>query len=212
MMDPNLPLGRMLLRFCMSLPWERILVKPPTREGFVAASLPPPRYHAGQAEDGRELGLAIARSARPPRAARAAPPPEPAPAQRPVETASLPNRPGCTAADEAAVALFHLNGLAQGKGGFGVLRVSKERLETAATAAESIKHPEIAQQYRAIASEMPEVHTPEAAKALAERLQPVIYNEAWALGQRCKGALSPADLEEIKALAAKISARNKQEA
>ncbi|MDZ4263820.1 MAG: hypothetical protein U1B30_16000 [Pseudomonadota bacterium] len=106
--------------------------------------------------------------------------------------------------------MFHLDGLARGKGGFGVLRVSKERLETAAAAAEGIKHPEIAAEYRAIAAEMPEVHTPEAAQALHDRLQPVVYDQSWDLGRKCKGALTPVDLAEIKDLAAKITARNKE--
>lgn len=128
-----------------------------------------------------------------------------APAQRPANTpssgASTPsqiNRPGCVTADEAAVALFHLEGLARGKGGFGVLRISKERLEKAAEAADVIQHPEIAAQYRDIAQEMPGVSTAEEAAALRDRLEPIVFDQSWALGQRCKGALTPQDIARIR--------------
>ena len=205
--DPSAHLARLLFNLCLSVPWEKYLVKPkaPPYSSQAPHYPPPPR-----------------RPRQPPAPYAAPPAPAPRPAYTPSPVAFTPSsgpstpsqthidRPGCTAADEAAVALFHLDGLARGKGGFGVLRVSKERLETAAAAAEGIKHPEIAAEYRAIAAEMPDVHTPEAAQALHDRLQPVVYDQSWDLGRKCKGALTPIDMAEIKALADKITARNKE--
>ena len=199
--DPSATLGKLLFNLCLSVPWEKYLVKPKAPPYSSQAPYYPP----------------------PPRRPRQPPVPvevhAPTPLYQPPVTAPRPpdtpirshiDRPGCTAADDAAVALFHLDGLARGKGGFGVLRVSKERLETAAAAAEGIKHPEIAAEYRAIAAEMPDVHTPEAAQALHDRLQPVVYDQSWDLGRKCKGALTPIDMAEIKALTDKITARNKE--
>ena len=102
-------------------------------------------------------------------------------------------KPGCTAADEAIVALGHLEGLARGNEGFGVLRVSKERLEKAAAAAEGLKHPEIAAAMRAVAAQMPGVHTRAGAQALADELRPVV-DQAWDLGRRCKDSSTFAKL------------------
>lgn len=116
---------------------------------------------------------------------------------------SYPPGPGCTAADNAGVALYHLDGLADGKTNFGVLRVSKERLEEGAGAAERIGAKIIASQMRAIANEMPRVHDSEAARKLANKLKPVAYS-AWDLGARCKGSLSKEDIVKAKEAARRI--------
>jgi len=125
------------------------------------------------------------------------------PAARPVEAPPI-DRPGCTAADNAGVVLYHLDGLAyEGKTNFGVLRVSKERLEEGARAAEISGDPQIAEEYRAIARDLPEVHDAEAAQAQAERLRPVAFR-AWELGARCKGSISPEQLGRVQLLAKQV--------
>ena len=125
-------------------------------------------------------------------------------------TGTPPNilKPGCTAADGALLARGHLEGLSKGYGGFGVLRVSKEKLEEAARAAEHLGQTEIAQEMRSIASEMPEVHDAETAGKLAERLGPVVES-AWNLGRKCKGVLSNADIEKARMIAHRIHSEEK---
>lgn len=211
--DPTSSLGQTLFRLCLSVPWERFLVKAkvsPEASEVVVRAITPPKPRPVLASSMIAAAPAPALPAAPP----AAQAPVPAPVQATATPAPAPRhaiaKPGCTAADEAAVALFHLDGLARGKGGFGVLRVSKERLEKAADAAAYLKRPEVAEEMRAIAAELPSVHTPEAALALKNRLEPVVYDKTWDLGRSCKGALSESDLAEIKALAAKIAARQKE--
>jgi hypothetical protein len=83
--------------------------------------------------------------------------------------------------------LYHLDGLAyHGKTNFGVLRVSKERLEEGARAAEIAGDPGIAGEYRAIARDLPDVHDEAKAREAAERLRPVAFR-AYDLGARCRG-------------------------
>jgi len=96
---------------------------------------------------------------------------------------SIP-KPGCTAADESLMVLGYLNGLAQGKGGFGVLGPGLDRLELAAEAARLSGAPGVARALEGIAGELPGVRTPAAAAALAEKLEPVV-GETWELGRRC---------------------------
>ena len=123
---------------------------------------------------------------------------------RPAKTAI--SKPGCTAADNAGVALYHLDGLAyQGKTNFGVLRVTKETLEVGARAAEIAGAPQIAQDYRDIARQLPEVHDAAHAGELAERLRPVAFR-AWSLGASCKGAMTPQQLDRARALARQVQA------
>mgnify|MGYP001619321957 CR=1 FL=1 len=115
------------------------------------------------------------------------------------------SKPGCTAADNAGVALFHLDGLAyHGKTNFGVLRVTKDTLEVGARAAEIAGDPQIAQDYRDIARRLPEVHDAAKAGELAERLRPVAFR-AWSLGASCKGAMTPQQLTRVKALAKDVN-------
>jgi hypothetical protein len=100
--------------------------------------------------------------------------------------------------------LYHLDGLGyQGKTNFGVLRISKERLEEAARAAEIAGDPRIAGEYLAIARDLPEVHDAAKAQEMAERLRPVAFR-AYDLGGRCKGGLSPEQLGKARDLARQV--------
>ena len=113
-----------------------------------------------------------------------------------------PDRPGCTAADNSLLVQAHLKGLAGGRGGFGVLRTSKEKLEEGADAAERVGRGELAEEMRRIAGELPDVRTQSGALALSEALEPVV-EQCWELGRRCKGALSPEELERARRLIGK---------
>ena len=184
-----------LLRLCVSLPWEHVLFKekpgpakssgePMVRMGPAALPAPviPPVDREEPVDDS---GSAVTSAGKSPM-----------------------GKPGCTAADEAIVALGHLQGLARGNGGFGVLRVSKERLEVGAEAAEHLGKRSLAKEMQAIGAEMPNVHTAEDALALAERLEPVV-DQAWDLGRHCKGSLNAKDLTKMRELAQRIrDARN----
>jgi len=113
------------------------------------------------------------------------------------------SRPGCTTADEALVVKGHLDGLAKGWGGFGVLRTSKERLDKAVIAARIAGSPEVSGQLAKIANELSEVKTPEDAERVASELDEVLP-KAWELGKRCKG-LTPEMLARARELAGKVS-------
>ena len=122
----------------------------------------------------------------------------------PTHAKSQPSRPGCTAADNAIVAKGHLDGLAQGFGGFGVLRISKERLEEAAQAAHVLGKNDLSREMNSIASQMPQVHTPQEAAVLAKRLD-LVVKEAWQLGSSCKGDISPEQVAKARELATRVS-------
>ena len=96
-------------------------------------------------------------------------------------------KPGCTAADNAIVAQGHLRGLADGKGGFGVLKQSKERLEEAAKAARILGKNPLAAEMILVANKLPNIHDAAAARLLADQIQPII-DQTWDLGRYCKGA------------------------
>ena len=114
-----------------------------------------------------------------------------------------PMRPGCTAAETTILTRGILEDLADGMGGFGVLRQGKEYLEGGAKAAARLGRQDLAQQLEEIANELPDVHTPEEAGALAERLRP-LETEAWTLGKRCKGAISPEAIARGKEISSKV--------
>lgn len=116
-----------------------------------------------------------------------------------------PMRPGCTAAETTILTRGILEDLEQGFGGFGVLRQAKEYLEGGAQAAVKLGREDLAQQLREIAEELPNVHTPEEAGALAERLRP-LEPEVWDLGKRCKGSLSPETIAKGRETARKVMA------
>ena len=98
--------------------------------------------------------------------------------------------PGCRAADSCLLVHGYLVQLAEGKSGFGVLRVAKERMEEGAVGAERMGQTQLAQEMRKVAQDLPEIHTPEQAAALAPRLKE-LSDQTWDLGRRCGGHLSP---------------------
>ena len=129
-----------------------------------------------------------------------APPPPPKPRARPMS----PGGPGCRAADSCLLVHGYLVQLADGKSGFGVLRVAKERLEEGAAGADRMGEPQLAQEMRAVAQELPQVTTPEAAAALAPKLK-ALSDQTWDLGRRCGGHnLNPELVNQARLLAAKV--------
>lgn len=128
----------------------------------------------------------------------------------PVKKVSDNILPGCMVADTTLMVKGHLDGLAKGFGGFGVLRVSKERLEAASQAARSLNAHEVAKELSEIATSLPTVSTSEEAAMVAQKLEQVIP-KAWDLGKRCKGEdkgsdLPPSVLQKAKDLASKVKA------
>lgn len=141
----------------------------------------------------------------PPVPRRFLPPREPAPADQfaakaIVNRPAVVHRPGCTAADNCLVVLGYLDGLARGNGGFGVLRIGKERMEEGARAAQELGQNQIADAMWSIGSRLHEVLDPETARAMADELRPVA-DQAWDLGRTCKGDVSPAQVSKAKELA-----------
>ena len=135
-------------------------------------------------------------TADPPAAAPRATPPTPSPAasslnvdapQDPPE-GSPPEpeiiRPGCMAADESLTVLGHLQGLAAGWEGFGVLKTSKDRLDNAVIGAQAMGDQETAKELADFAETLPNVHTAAEARAAAQTLVP-IAQKTWKLGVVC---------------------------
>lgn len=94
------------------------------------------------------------------------------------------DKPGCKAADEALLVSKHLEGLAKGWGGFGLLRLSKQRLEDAAVSARRAGESELADALQAIADKLPSVHDEQEAHGVLNELEQLLP-QAWSLGQRC---------------------------
>ena len=113
--------------------------------------------------------------------------------------------PGCKAADATLLNLSYLEGLSRGLGGFGVLRVGRERLEEGAKAAQQLGHADLAREMRAIAEELPQVRDATNAAALADRLRPVA-DRAWSLGASCKGAMTSQQLGRVRELSRQVQA------
>lgn len=65
-----------------------------------------------------------------------------------------------------------------------MLRLSKERMERAAQAAEWVREPDLAEDMRAFAELLPDVHDEEGAVAALEAM-PSLIERAWDLGVRC---------------------------
>ena len=107
-------------------------------------------------------------------------------------------KPGCTAADETLVVKGHLDGLAKGLGGFGVLRTSKKRLELAAQAARVAGAVDVGAEIQGIANRLDGVRTPEQAASMADELDPLVQ-KTWDLGKRC-GSLA----DKARELAEKV--------
>lgn len=116
-----------------------------------------------------------------------------------------PDRPGCEAADETLVVKGHLQGLAEGRGGFGVLRTSKTRLENAAKAARRANAPSVAATMEGIADVLPEVHTPEQAARVLQDLE-LVERQTWDLAQKCGKSLPPSAMNLANDLAAEVTA------
>jgi len=93
-------------------------------------------------------------------------------------------RPGCMAADESLTVLGHLQGLAAGWEGFGVLKTSKERLDKAVIGASAMGDAETAKELSDFAETLKDVHTPDEARAAAQSLVP-IAQKTWKLGVVC---------------------------
>lgn len=116
-------------------------------------------------------------------------------------------RPGCTAADETLTVKGHLDGLAGGLGGFGLLRSSKERLENAATGAQKAGDAATSARLRVIAGKLPDVHTPQEAAAIANELDDIVP-VVWELGKHCKGGISQDAMDAAKDLATQVNSGN----
>lgn len=120
----------------------------------------------------------------------------------PPQSITPPPGLGCTIADNTILARGHLEGLAKGLGGFGVLRVSKDRLEDAAQAAERLGKKDLSERIREIAKILPEIQNQQMAEDTARRLDTIV-NESWDLGRRCKGG--HVDVGKLKVLAKKVA-------
>ena len=179
--------GDSLLDWCSRLPWEDLV-----------------RFGSGSA------GASVA-TRRASRAVREPPPrpqPKPMPPRAPaptVQPAPSGGGPGCRAADACLLVHGYLVNLADGRSGFGVLQIAKGRLEEGAIGAAQMGQAQLAQEMRAVAQELPQVTTPEAAAALAPKLKG-LSDQTWDLGRRCGGHnLSPAALEQARALAKRVN-------
>ena len=109
-------------------------------------------------------------------------PPAPTP-ERPTRAAS-PQKPGCLAADRTILAYGQIMGLAQGWGGFGVMRQTAELLQDATRAARIMREPALADNLEAVLESLPDIRDEQGARAAADRLEPLV-REAWKLGVRC---------------------------
>ena len=94
--------------------------------------------------------------------------------------------PGCRAADACLLVYGYLVHLAEGKSGFGVLKVAKARLEEGAIGAAQMGQVQLAREMRAVAQEVALVTTSEAAAALVPKLKQ-LSDQTWDLGRRCGG-------------------------
>ena len=120
------------------------------------------------------------------------------------ETGALP-KPGCTAADESLLVYGHLDGLAQGWGGFGLMRESRKRIERAVQGAMQMGDVALAKDLAAIGESLAMVRDPDEAASARERLAPLLPR-AWELGKRCGGSivLPPAVTKRASELAVKV--------
>jgi hypothetical protein len=109
-------------------------------------------------------------------------------------------KPGCTAADETLLVHAYLDRLAAGEQGFGVLAIGKQRLEAAAQGARERGREDLAGEILAVADDLPSVQSPERAREVLRRLEPIIP-ETWELGRTCKAASNPALVSRAQELA-----------
>lgn len=154
----------MLAGIFAAIPWGQILIKPdhsPLHSSYPHSPSP-------------------SRSSSP----RVRPAGEPSRQREPRGEDGGPERPGCQIADACLIVHGYLEELSEGQGGYGVLRLGKERLEAAAVIAEDIGKEDLAESIREVCEKLPEVHTPDAAAELAEEMEP-IKKQAWRLGRAC---------------------------
>lgn len=116
---------------------------------------------------------------------------EPAPVALPVADSASGDqavedvyKPGCVVADSVGLIKFYLDGLARGRGGFGVLRIGKEHLDKGVAAAEQLGQTDLAAKLNALAEQLPNVRSKEHAAALARQMEPLAA-KAWRLGRAC---------------------------
>ena len=116
-------------------------------------------------------------------------------------------KPGCTAADESLVILGHLEGLAEGKQGFGVLATDLERIDRAAAGARQMGDATLAERLEGFKAQLPTVRDAETAQKAAVDLKPLV-DEAWELGRRCgaSGHVSPELYAKAQGLAERVKA------
>ena len=114
---------------------------------------------------------------------RVAPPRSVAPTERRPGARSL-DKPGCQIADTCLVIHGYLEELAEGNGGFGVLKLGKERLEEAVLIARAIGKESLADNMAEVAEKLPSVRTAEAAEELVSEMDD-IKKQAWRLGRAC---------------------------
>mgnify|MGYP001589350986 CR=1 FL=1 len=111
--------------------------------------------------------------------------------------------PGCKAADSCLLVHNYLVHLAEGRSGFGVLQIAKERLEEGATAASQLGRQDLAHKMREVASALPQVHTAEQAAALVPKLKDLCV-QTWDLGRLCGDYLNPRRIEQARVLGPKV--------
>ena len=112
-------------------------------------------------------------------------------------------KPGCTAADETGLVLYHLQGVAEGKTS-GVLALDPDHLEKAALGAEGMGDRALAKKLREFKGVLPGVRDAETAQQAIEKLKP-LADESWQLGVKCGGHSIPTQLRNrANELASKV--------
>lgn len=100
--------------------------------------------------------------------------------------------PGCTAADETLVVKGHLEGIAKGHWGSGVLQHDIVRMNRAIAGAKAMDDAPTVEILESIKSDLPLVRDPERATAVLEKVEAIVP-AVGALAQRCGGAGSISD-------------------
>ena len=128
----------------------------------------------------------------------------PAPSKLSPAELTVMKKPGCTAADETLLVASHLEGLASGLKGFGVLRGDVERLERAAIGADGMGDFATGASLRKIAHLLPDVKDTAAARLALAQIAP-LKTVTWELGRRCWGhSVTPELMAKVMDLANKV--------
>jgi len=104
--------------------------------------------------------------------------------------------PGCIIADETNYVMAHLYGLSEGWGGFGLLRLSKTKLEKAAEVAEYIGAEDTSGKLLEAAERLVLIDSTDDVLEYIEWFKPLAHR-AWEFGRRCSG-LKKMTKEQIK--------------